>query len=162
MNYRHLPSVLKIYFSTNIQSYMVSSFCLFLGQNLTIYSRLVSNLLCSPGWLWTHELLVWASNDGITLTFFFFFLVVLEFELKVLHLPRQHSAVWATPTIIFALGIFQIGSHFYAQVRHCDPPIYTSSIAGMTGVCHHAQCFYWSRWCFLDFFAPAALEPWFF
>jgi hypothetical protein len=46
------------------------------------------------------------------------------------------------PTLLFAVVIFQMGSHFYALASlDLDLPIYASCIAGMTVVYHHAQLF---------------------
>jgi hypothetical protein len=43
---------------------------------------------------------------------------------------------------LFALIIFQIGSHFYAQINlDHDAPIYSSHIAGITYMHHWAQLF---------------------
>jgi hypothetical protein len=44
---------------------------------------------------------------------------------------------------LFALVIFQIGSHIYIFLTQAsldlDSPIYTFHIAGMTGMCYHTQ-----------------------
>jgi hypothetical protein len=46
------------------------------------------------------------------------------------------------PQGLFALVIFQIRSCIYVLGGlDFHPPIYTSHIAGMTSVCHHAQLF---------------------
>jgi hypothetical protein len=42
--------------------------------------------------------------------------------------------------VLFALDIFQIRSHINSQAwLDCDPPIYSSHVAGMTGTHHHTQ-----------------------
>jgi hypothetical protein len=40
---------------------------------------------------------------------------------------------------LFALAVFQIGSHIYTQVSLDQAPICASPIARMTGVCRHTQ-----------------------
>jgi hypothetical protein len=71
---------------------------------------------------------------------FFFFLVVQGFEFRTSLFLGKGSSTSATPLAPFALVIFQIGSHlfFWADLGG-DALIYTSLIAGMKGVCHHAQ-----------------------
>jgi hypothetical protein len=52
-------------------------------------------------------------------------------------LRALYSTAWATPPAVSALHIFQVGTHV---LLHCSPG-YTSRIAGMIGMCHHAQIF---------------------
>jgi hypothetical protein len=67
---------------------------------------------------------------------FFYFLVVQGFELRALY----SASTWATHPALFALRIFQIGSRFHAGAfLDLIPLIYTSHLAGMTDMYHHAQ-----------------------
>jgi hypothetical protein len=45
---------------------------------------------------------------------------------------------------------------------HHDPPIYASSVVGMTGIHHHSKLFYWLRWGFINIlpcWATTAILP---
>jgi hypothetical protein len=55
------------------------------------------------------------------------------------------------PPSLFALGIFQVGAGL-----ECDPPFYTSWVAGISGMCHHAQ-FLLIEMGFHEFFAWVSL-----
>jgi hypothetical protein len=71
-----------------------------------------------------------------------FFFMVLEFELRALHLLGRYSITWVTSLALFALVIFQIGSYFIlGGGLDCDPPIYASQVSGMTGTHHHTWLF---------------------
>jgi hypothetical protein len=71
---------------------------------------------------------------------FFSLLAVLGFELRASHLLDRLSSTWVRPLALFAVVIFRIGLHFYAWTSlDCDPSIYVSLIAWMTGVYHHVQ-----------------------
>jgi hypothetical protein len=59
---------------------------------------------------------------------------------------------------LFALGIFKIGHCILCLGRPGpDPPFYTASIAGTTGMHHHTQLF-WIEMGSLALFARASLE----
>jgi hypothetical protein len=47
-------------------------------------------------------------------------------------------ARWVPP-VFYALVIFRIGSHVYACDHPDRNPIYASCVAGMAGICYHAQ-----------------------
>jgi hypothetical protein len=61
----------------------------------------------------------WAASFYFFTYLFFFFLTVLEFELRALHLLGEDSTV--LPPALLALVIFQIRSHIFAQ-GHPGPP----------------------------------------
>jgi hypothetical protein len=66
------------------------------------------------------------------------------------------------PLAIFALVVLEIESHFFPSLAWTVILLfYTSNIAGMTSMCHHAQV--WSVEMGVNklFFAPAGQEPWF-
>jgi hypothetical protein len=64
--------------------------------------------------------------------------VTLGFEFRASYLLGRHTTSSVVPPALFALAIFQIGSHIYAQASlGCNPPVYSSQVAGMTGVYHH-------------------------
>jgi hypothetical protein len=68
--------------------------------------------------------------------------VYFVFGTQGIALARQMLYTWTTPPTLFASGIFQIGSNIYAQAGlDCDPPIFASHIAGITGTHHHTQLF---------------------
>jgi hypothetical protein len=59
----------------------------------------------------------------------------MRFELRSVGFQGKTSITWATPPALFALVIFEIASHVYAQASlDHDPPIYA-----MRGPYHHAQ-----------------------
>jgi hypothetical protein len=69
--------------------------------------------------------------------------MALKFELRALHFSREgFYHVNHTPNPFFALIIFQGGSPFFlgraSGLRH-NPPSYTSLIADITEVNHHAS-----------------------
>jgi hypothetical protein len=87
-----------------------------------------------------------------------FFLVVLGFELKTLHLLGRHSTGWAMPPALSALIILEIESCFCAQAElDCNPPILSFlAVTGMTCRCHHGQSFVLLlRWGLTNSFASA-------
>jgi hypothetical protein len=53
------------------------------------------------------------------------------------------------PPALFALVIFQIGSHGFCPASNYDPPIYASYIAGITGTPPHSA--YLLRWGLINF-----------
>jgi hypothetical protein len=70
-----------------------------------------------------------------------FFLAILGFELKTLHLLGRHSTAWAVPPILFAL--VESSSHFFALAGlDQDPPTYASHI-GMTATMPSFLC--WNK-----------------
>jgi hypothetical protein len=76
---------------------------------------------------------------------------VLEFKLRTL--LGRCCATGATPPKLFALGIFQIGSHFYARAGlDSDPSIFVAHRAGM---CTTMSSFLLE---FVKFFARADLK----
>jgi hypothetical protein len=97
--------------------------------------------------------------------YYYYYLAVLGFELRALFLPGRCTITWTTPPALFALDIFRILSRIYAWtgLDH-DPPNYTSSKAGMTGVYHHTlkavphPAFYRLRWSLVDFLPGLALN----
>jgi hypothetical protein len=50
---------------------------------------------------------VWKVLQHSLKRFFFFFLVVLAFELNASRLLGRHSTPWATPSVLFCVGYFQ-------------------------------------------------------
>jgi hypothetical protein len=65
---------------------------------------------------------------------------VLPSDLRASHLPGRHSTTWPVPPACFALVIFWIQSHIFAQVfLNWDPTIYISFLARIIGMNHHAQ-----------------------
>jgi hypothetical protein len=62
------------------------------------------------------------NNDQFDIETFFLFLifsVVLEFEIRALHLLNKHSdSLSHAPQPFFALVIFQIGSHAFCPGQH--------------------------------------------
>jgi hypothetical protein len=98
-------------------------------------------------------------HKGIFFVFILIFLVVLTFELKALSLLGRCYATSTTPTTLFAVGIFQVGSHAYAQaILDYNPPIYTSHVGGMSGACHLDQFFLPVDMGLTHFFACAGLK----
>jgi hypothetical protein len=62
--------------------------------------------------------------------------VVLEFELRDLHLLDRHSTMSAI------YQSFLLGSCIYAwAILDNNPPIYSSLLAEITAVCHHTQAY---------------------
>jgi hypothetical protein len=74
--------------------------------------------------------------------------VVLEFELRALHLLDRCSTTSAIHQS------FLLGSCTYAwAILDNNPTIYTSLVAEITAVCHHTQA-YWLRWGLAIFSQP--------
>jgi hypothetical protein len=72
----------------------------------------------------------------------FFFLVVLGFEHRTLNLQGRPSTIWATPSAIFALIIWEVGLASCSAWTSILLFYFTFlNIAGMTGMHHHAQFF---------------------
>jgi hypothetical protein len=71
----------------------------------------------------------------------FFFLVVLEFELRALSSLGRCSATLEPLPLAFVLwGFGERGSHFTPWTTlDLHPPIYTSRVAEMTGIHYHTQ-----------------------
>jgi hypothetical protein len=69
-----------------------------------------------------------------------FFVAILGFEFRPLHLPGRHSTAWATPPALSVLVILEIDSCFLPRLTWTSSfKLYT--IAGMTGTQHWA-CFF--------------------
>jgi hypothetical protein len=70
-----------------------------------------------------------------------YFLVVLGVELRSSPLLGRHSMTWVTPSVLFALVIFEIGVSLYAMASQRGPVLLfvLPHIAGMTGVHHHTH-----------------------
>jgi hypothetical protein len=65
--------------------------------------------------------------------------MVLGFEPRTL--PAFHHLSHASA--LFAVVIFQVGSHFYAWAcLHCNLPIYATCVAGMTGTDYRHELLY--------------------
>jgi hypothetical protein len=112
---------------------------------MTIFSSVVSTILL--------HIYLFFFSIFIFLSFFFSF-AVLGFEFRTLLLLGSYSTIWATPTALFMLVIFELGSHFTSR------PAWTAvlllvlpHITGMTDM-HHCnqplvemgscECFAWS------------------
>jgi hypothetical protein len=94
------------------------------------------NLLSKEKWFTRYKFLQFPKNNGFF--FSFLFLTVRGVELRASDLLSRHSATWATPKALFALGIFYVVSCIYVQAGlDCNPPIYTSCLAGMRGMGHY-------------------------
>jgi hypothetical protein len=63
------------------------------------------------------------------------------FELRALPLLGRCSTTWAMLPALFALVIFQIGSHIFTWAVLDYNLIYISHLAGMTVMHHHIQLF---------------------
>jgi hypothetical protein len=91
-------------------------------------------------------------------TSFFFFLVVLEFGLRISCLLGRHSIISVMPLALFALVIFRLGSCILAPVLNCDSSTYISPVAGIINMDHHAHITYLLRWDLTNFFSWAGFE----
>jgi hypothetical protein len=92
--------------------------------------------------------------------FVFVFFMVIGFELRVLHLLGRCFTTWATLSVLFALGIFQVESHVYAQSSlDYHPSISTSYVAGMAIRWHYAQHLLFEMES-LELFAWASPDTW--
>jgi hypothetical protein len=68
--------------------------------------------------------------------------VVLESELRALCLWGRCSTTWAIPPFLFALAIYEIGSHFYSGQPGLPSSYFMlPALAGIIGVYHHTQLF---------------------
>jgi hypothetical protein len=72
---------------------------------------------------------------------FFFFLVVLGVRRKALHLVGRYSITWATPSDLFTLVIFEIGSCFMPRLAWTVILFILPYASGMTTEPTH-----WLRW----------------
>jgi hypothetical protein len=68
------------------------------------------------------------------------YFLVLKFELRALHLLGSHSTTWAMPQPFFALIMFLDRVLYFLPwlASYCDPTTFTSCIAGIIGMHHHA------------------------
>jgi hypothetical protein len=84
-------------------------------------------------------------------TFLLYFLVILELELRTLHLLGICCRTGATSPAFIALIMFRIGSCISPWAGlDCNPSIHTSEVIGMTGSCTIPSCS-WLRWGLMDF-----------
>jgi hypothetical protein len=81
-----------------------------------------------------HHPLMWV---GVWL--FFFFLHYCSFELRTSCLLGRHSTAWATPLALITLVILKISSHFLPRPACTVALFIVPTIAGVTGMPHHAQ-----------------------
>jgi hypothetical protein len=115
----------------------------------TIFSISIHLLTCT--WVDTIDWLLWIGyisisfpsstylGSGIAGSIFSFFPSCTG-KLRSLHYLGSCFTSWAIPPALFALGIFQIRSHISSWTSlDCNPHIYTSCIAGMTGTYHPCQ-----------------------
>jgi hypothetical protein len=112
------------------------------------------NSLSSPDWLQTLYLLAFASRvlrlqmctttSGLlewkSFFIFIFWCYWCLFELRALDLLGKHSPTWATwPQLFLLLVIFPTRiSCFCLDSLDWNPSVYTSWVAGVTGMHYHA------------------------
>jgi hypothetical protein len=75
----------------------------------------------------------------------FFWGVVLGWEIRTSHLWGRHYTTWATLSVLFILVMFEVGAHILRYL----PQLWSSYfrlprilVAGMTCACHHTQIFF--------------------
>jgi hypothetical protein len=93
-----------IYFKNSITEWTATNFILWIKQLQEIKELWYPNDLCT------------CSIGGVWRVYFFWFLVVLQFELRASHLLGRCSTVWPMPPALSALVILKIGSHFLSKL----------------------------------------------
>jgi hypothetical protein len=81
----------------------------------------------------TKSVIQW-FYESVNMTSFFgccFFLAVLGFEFRALHLLGRWSPTWASPLALFALVISGTRSHIFAQVGLTTVLTYVCCVAGI-------------------------------
>jgi hypothetical protein len=73
------------------------------------------------------------------------------FKLRSSHLISKHSTTWVTPSAVFALIIYETGSHFLRRSGWTVVVLWFGllTVAGITGAHHHAQLFL-LRWSLMN------------
>jgi hypothetical protein len=98
------------------------------------------------------------KEDSATEKFFFAGEAVLGFELSALYLLGRRSTTWATPSALWVLVIFEIGSCIVLVQSGSDSSIYVSSVHRIIDLCHHTQ-FLLVEMGSLQLFDQDSLEP---
>jgi hypothetical protein len=94
--------------------------------------------------LWNPHCICFICTEPIWLTSLYCFVISNNFLLVVLGFELITSTTWGLPPALFALVIFQIGSHFCCWLTsYCDSLTSASWVVRMRDVNHHARFSGW-------------------